>query len=396
MAKSPLKRPAAKPASKKPSRVLAAARSKPAAPAVRAATAATSRLGARPAIAISAAGKPAAAKVLNGKPLNGRATLAKAAPAKEPAKPVAKEAAKRSAAATFSVKPALRAAAAAVTTKLDGANKLPINGRASIRAGVLKTTIDGKSASALAAKNVAEIPTNGSKPANGAKLTNGAKHTNGSKPANGSKAANGTPAIAPVEPPKVPGRPMLMQGPVASKALSKKGTFVLSKTPLVAPKPIKRKIERPEPAFVTLQPPVAQVRTSEKAVKNRAGLNQRDLDFFRDLLISKRRELVGDMSHMEREALRENNASVSSVPVDPTDQGTDAYEQEFTLGLVEKDRTLLREINDAMAKLQNGTYGICEGTGEPISRPRLEAQPWARHSIEFARILEKRKMMFRR
>lgn len=225
---------------------------------------------------------------------------------------------------------------------------------------------------------------------------------NGKTPVNGKplaakleagKPANGT-AVA--EAPKPSGRPMLMQGHVPSTALTKKGTFAPGKLPLPAPKPVKRKIERPEPEFVTLQPPVAQVRTSEKAVKNRAGLSQKDLDFFRDLLLQKRRELVGDMSHMEREALRENNANLSNLPVHMADQGTDAYEQEFTLGLVEKDRTLLREINDAMAKLQNGTYGICEGTGNPIGRPRLEAQPWARHSIEFARILEKRKMMFRR
>ena len=218
-----------------------------------------------------------------------------------------------------------------------------------------------------------------------------------SKPAaktDAAKPVNGTPTAP--EPVKSSGRPMLVQGHVASKSLTKKGTFVPTKLPTLALKPLKRRIDRPEPAFVTLQPPVVQVKTSEKAVKNRAGLGQKDLDFFRDLLLQKRRELVGDMSHMEREALRENNANAISIPVDPTDQGTDSYEQEFTLGLVEKDRILLREINDAMAKLQNGTYGICEGTGNPISRPRLEAQPWARHSIEFARILEKRKMVFRR
>jgi RNA polymerase-binding protein DksA len=72
------------------------------------------------------------------------------------------------------------------------------------------------------------------------------------------------------------------------------------------------------------------------------------------------------------------------------DMGTDNYEQEFTLGLVEKDRNLLREINVALAKIENGQYGICEGTGKPIGRPRLEAQPWARFSIEFAREQERR------
>jgi len=71
------------------------------------------------------------------------------------------------------------------------------------------------------------------------------------------------------------------------------------------------------------------------------------------------------------------------------DMGTDNYEQEFTLGLVEKDRNLLREINTALAKIQDGSYGICEGTQKPISKVRLEAQPWARFSIEYARQMEK-------
>jgi DnaK suppressor protein len=142
--------------------------------------------------------------------------------------------------------------------------------------------------------------------------------------------------------------------------------------------------------------PVA-VPTDGKPRKNEAGLNSRDLEHFRDLLLAKRRELVGDMSQMEREALRSSGGTnLSTLPIHMADMGTDNYEQEFTLGLVEKDRNLLREINAALAKIQNGTYGICEGTGKPISRPRLEAQPWARYSIEYARQMERgtfRRMM---
>ena len=72
------------------------------------------------------------------------------------------------------------------------------------------------------------------------------------------------------------------------------------------------------------------------------------------------------------------------------DMGTDNYEQEFTLGLMEKDRNLLREINSALTKLQDGTYGICEGTSKPIAKARLDIQPWARYSVEYARKLEKK------
>jgi DnaK suppressor protein len=70
--------------------------------------------------------------------------------------------------------------------------------------------------------------------------------------------------------------------------------------------------------------------------------------------------------------------------------GTDNYEQEFTLGLMEKDRQLLREINQALSKIMDGRYGICEGTGKVISKARLEVQPWAKYSIEHARKLENR------
>ena len=142
--------------------------------------------------------------------------------------------------------------------------------------------------------------------------------------------------------------------------------------------------------------PQAPVPTDGKPRRNQAGLNTKDLEHFRELLLAKRRELVGDMSAMEREALRSANGSnLSNLPLHMADQGTDNYEQEFTLGLVEKDRNLLREINRGLAKIQDGTYGICEGTGKPISKPRLEAQPWAKYSIEHARSLE-RGMMIRR
>jgi RNA polymerase-binding protein DksA len=143
----------------------------------------------------------------------------------------------------------------------------------------------------------------------------------------------------------------------------------------------------PPPPPVLIPRPVP---TDGKPRKNQAGLTPRELEHYRELLLAKRRELVGDMSSMEREALRSAQGSnLSNLPLHMADMGTDNYEQEFTLGLVEKDRQLLREINRALAKIMDGTYGICEGTGKPITKPRLEAQPWAKYSIEYARQMER-------
>lgn len=123
--------------------------------------------------------------------------------------------------------------------------------------------------------------------------------------------------------------------------------------------------------------------------KNQAGLKPKELEVFRNLLLAKRRELLGDVHAMEEEALRSTTGSnLSNLPIHMADMGSDNYEQEFTLGLVAKDRQLLREIDIALAKIRDGTYGICEGTGKPISKARLEAKPWARYSIEYTRQME--------
>ncbi len=273
-------------------------------------------------------------------------------------------------------------------------------------------------------------PAPAAKPASAAKpaaATKPGKGMNGSAPAESTFNAPVAPASA--HPGKVAAAPaQAAQAGPAAKAGAAKTPKTASKTPAppvrqfapnaviipispkpapgtapAAPKPAATKVaaktaakaaERAEPQgprFPNNAPvPQAPVPTDGKPKKNLAGLNVRDLEHFRELLLAKRRELVGDMTSMEREALRSaNGTNLSNLPLHMADMGTDNYEQEFTLGLVEKERGLLRDLNRALAKIQDGTFGICEGTGKPINRPRLEAQPWARFSIEYTRLLER-------
>jgi RNA polymerase-binding protein DksA len=181
--------------------------------------------------------------------------------------------------------------------------------------------------------------------------------------------------------PQVPGKGV-------AKTAAAQPPLPVGKKPLksLSPKPA-RIVEPPAPVI----PQAAAVPTDGKPRKNLSGISPRELEAYRDLILAKRREIVGDMSSMEREALRASGSTnLSNLPLHMADMGTDNYEQEFTLGLMEKDRKLLRDLNDALAKIQNGTYGLCEGTGKQISKARLEAQPWARYSIEYARKLERR------
>jgi RNA polymerase-binding protein DksA len=136
--------------------------------------------------------------------------------------------------------------------------------------------------------------------------------------------------------------------------------------------------------------------TSGKQTTGKAEkLTAADIERLKQALLEKRIEIVGNVNEMYDEALKRSrldaSGDLSSMPIHMADIGTDNYEQEFALGLMDSERKLLREIDDALERMENGTYGICEGTGEPINRARLEAQPWARYSVEYARMLEKRR-----
>ncbi len=122
-------------------------------------------------------------------------------------------------------------------------------------------------------------------------------------------------------------------------------------------------------------------------------LTRQDLEHYRQLLLEKRAELLGDVNSIESEALKKSRldaaGDLSSMPIHMADLGTDNFEQEFSLGLMASERKLLAEINAALKRIEEGTFGICEGTGELISRSRLEANPWARYTIEYASQMEK-------
>lgn len=121
-------------------------------------------------------------------------------------------------------------------------------------------------------------------------------------------------------------------------------------------------------------------------------LTKDDIELFKKALLEKRRELLTNVTEFEDEALKQSrldaSGDLSSMPIHMADLGTDNYEQEFALNLMDSERRLLHEIDDALRRIEEGTYGVCEGTGKPILKARLKAQPWAKYSVEYARKLE--------
>jgi len=136
---------------------------------------------------------------------------------------------------------------------------------------------------------------------------------------------------------------------------------------------------------------VSKRKASSKRTKT-SRLAAATIEHFKQLLLEKRREILKNVNEIEDEALKKSrldaSGDLSSMPIHMADLGTDNYEQEFVLGLMDSERKLLHEIDDALQRIEDGTYGVCEGTGKPIRKARLEAQPWARYCVLYARMLE--------
>ena len=77
--------------------------------------------------------------------------------------------------------------------------------------------------------------------------------------------------------------------------------------------------------------------------------------------------------------------------MDEVDLAAATMEQNLTFRLLDRDRDLLSEVENALNKLKTGDYGYCEGTGEAIPKKRLELTPWTRHSVKYKEHLEKMK-----
>jgi DnaK suppressor protein len=124
-----------------------------------------------------------------------------------------------------------------------------------------------------------------------------------------------------------------------------------------------------------------------KSSKN--GLTAEDIEKFRQLLLIKRSEILGNVTIIEDETFKKERSELSSMPFHMADAGSDNFEQEFALDLMDSEKKLLVEINEALKRIEEGAYGVCEGRGENIPKARLNAIPWARYCVACAELKEK-------
>lgn len=109
------------------------------------------------------------------------------------------------------------------------------------------------------------------------------------------------------------------------------------------------------------------------------------------------RRLLELRERVTGEIISINRDSLSQTDRDPSlsDQGTDTFDREFALNQLSNEQDVLFEIDEAIRRLEKGSYGICEMTDEPINIERLEALPYVRYSIQAQAELEKGRATYR-
>ncbi|MGA7392072.1 MAG: TraR/DksA C4-type zinc finger protein [Terrimicrobiaceae bacterium] len=117
----------------------------------------------------------------------------------------------------------------------------------------------------------------------------------------------------------------------------------------------------------------------------------------KEKLLALKDTLLDSMNGVAKDSLRSRaeGSEASAFGMHQADAGSDAYDRDFALSLLSQEQDSLYEIDEALKRIENGTYGVCEMSGKAIPHARLEALPFTRYTVECQAELEKRNRLQR-
>jgi RNA polymerase-binding transcription factor DksA len=167
-----------------------------------------------------------------------------------------------------------------------------------------------------------------------------------------------------------------------------------------APKAVRKPVAKRSASVRATRPAKKSVKHSKRGTGRGGKLlgrnhRERRLDPFvrkqREKLLQLRDAMVDSMAGVAQDTLRSRaeGSEASAFGMHQADAGSDAYDRDFALSLLSQEQDALYEIDQALKRIDLGTYGICEMSGKSIPRARLEAIPFARFTVECQSQLEK-------
>lgn len=145
-----------------------------------------------------------------------------------------------------------------------------------------------------------------------------------------------------------------------------------------------------------------QVKKSAKSSVKKAAVKQvkmpkakklakKELDLYKKMLLQLRAKIAGDLQQIEGDTLSGNQPGNGGELSDVADMATDNYDRELNIGLASNEQQILNDIDIALKRIEDGTYGICEIYGTPIPAKRLLVMPYTRLSVKAQEEEEKNK-----
>jgi DnaK suppressor protein len=113
-------------------------------------------------------------------------------------------------------------------------------------------------------------------------------------------------------------------------------------------------------------------------------MTKTELAFHRDRLLALQARLQGDTTKMEDNALNKDHSKITSMPTDMAELGTGNFDQELTLSMLGSEEDVLKEIEAAIVRIDDGSYGWCKECGKRIPKNRLDAIPYAAECVRCA------------
>lgn len=114
--------------------------------------------------------------------------------------------------------------------------------------------------------------------------------------------------------------------------------------------------------------------------------SKKELIYFKKLILKKKEETLDDIKHISEDTLKKSqkdaSGDISGYTYHMANVATDTYDREFSLGIASNERKLIYEFDDAIKKIEEGTYGTCENCKGLIPKVRLKALPYARFCLK--------------
>ena len=134
--------------------------------------------------------------------------------------------------------------------------------------------------------------------------------------------------------------------------------------------------------------------TTKKIHSGKKKFNKKELAEFKKIILKRKDEILDEIKHISEDTLKksqkEASGDISGYNYHMADVATDNYDREFSLGLASNGRRIFYELDDALKKIEDGTFGICEDCKSLIAKNRLKAVPYARLCVKCQEKREKR------